>query len=114
MASYELASQFTEDAFAKEDLICERSACAAKILKGDPCFYIATIVIGQRGRFVCATCHRHYQGKAATSMRPTAQRPNPQRPNPQGNAQVIRQNINAAWRPGLIDFILASILHLLM
>ncbi|KAG2352477.1 hypothetical protein BDR07DRAFT_1480291 [Suillus spraguei] len=101
MASYELASQFTEDAFAKEDLICERSACAAKILKGDPCFYIATIVIGQRGRFVCATCHRHYQGKAATSMRPTAQRPNPQRPNPQGNAQVIRQNINAAWRPAV-------------
>jgi hypothetical protein len=47
MASYELASQFTEDAFAKEDLICERSACAAKILKGDPCFYIATIVVGQ-------------------------------------------------------------------
>ncbi|KAG2150989.1 uncharacterized protein EDB93DRAFT_1276702 [Suillus bovinus] len=101
MASYELASQFTEDVFAKEDLICERSACAAKILKGDPCFYIATIVIGQRGRFVCATCHRHYQGKAATSMRPTAQRPNPQRPNPQGNAQVIRQNINAAWRPAV-------------
>ncbi|KAG1808361.1 hypothetical protein EV424DRAFT_1543509 [Suillus variegatus] len=106
MASYELASQFTEDVFAKEDLICERSACAAKILKGDPCFYIATIVIGQRGRFVCATCHQHYQGKAATSMRPTAQRPNPQRPNPQhpnpqGNAQVIRQNINAAWRPAV-------------
>ncbi|KIK37537.1 hypothetical protein CY34DRAFT_15633 [Suillus luteus UH-Slu-Lm8-n1] len=96
MASYELASQFTEDVFAKEDLICERSACAAKILKGDPCFYIATIVVGQRGRFVCATCHRHYRGKAATSVRPTAQRP-----NPQVNAQVIRQNINAAWRPAV-------------
>ncbi|KAG1726456.1 hypothetical protein EDB19DRAFT_1944811 [Suillus lakei] len=96
MASYELASQFTEDVFAKEDLICECSACAAKILKGDPCFYIATIVIGQHGRFVCATCHRHYQGKAATSMRPTAQRL-----NPQGNAQVIWQNINAAWRPAV-------------
>ncbi|KAG1760020.1 hypothetical protein EDD22DRAFT_955335 [Suillus occidentalis] len=96
MASYELASQFTEDAFAKEDLICERSACAAKILKGDPCFYIATIVVGQRGRFVCATCHRHYRGKAATSVRPTAQHP-----NPQVNAQVIRQNINAAWRPAV-------------
>jgi hypothetical protein len=108
MASYELVSQFTEDAFAKEDLICERSACTAKILKGDPCFYIATIVIGQRGRFVCTACHRHYKGKAATSMRPTAQRP-----NPQVNAQLIRQNINAAWRPGLINFILTSILHLL-
>ncbi|KAG1878330.1 hypothetical protein F4604DRAFT_1680016 [Suillus subluteus] len=103
MASYELASQFTEDAFAKEDLICERSSCAAKIRKGDPCFYIATIVIGQRGRFVCAACHRHYQGKAATSMRPTAQRPNAHvnASNAQVNAQVIRQNINAAWRPAL-------------
>ncbi|KAG1773283.1 hypothetical protein EV702DRAFT_583738 [Suillus placidus] len=96
MASYKLVSQFTEDVFAKEDLICERSACAARILKGDPCFYIATIVIGQRGRFVCAACHRHYQGKAATSMRPTAQRP-----NPQANAQVIWQNINAAWKPAV-------------
>jgi hypothetical protein len=108
MASYKLASQFTEDVFAKEDLICERSACAAKILKGDPCFYIATIIIGQCGCFVCAACHRHYRGKAATSMRPTAQCP-----NPQVNAQVIQQNINAAWRPGLIDLILTSILHLL-
>ncbi|KAG1896357.1 uncharacterized protein F5891DRAFT_1247366 [Suillus fuscotomentosus] len=99
MASYEVVSQFTEDAFANEDRICERSTCAAKIHKGDPCFYIATIVTGQRGRFVCAACHRHYQGKAATSIRPTVQRP---------DAQVIRQNINAAWKPASVGAIQQS------
>ncbi|KAG0706908.1 hypothetical protein DFH29DRAFT_995495 [Suillus ampliporus] len=94
MASYELVSQFTEDAFAHEDRICERSACAAKIRKGEPCFYIATIVIGQRGHFVCGACHRHYEGKRATSVRPSVQRP---------DAQVIRQNINAAWKPASVQ-----------
>ncbi|KAG2136840.1 hypothetical protein BD769DRAFT_1664377 [Suillus cothurnatus] len=79
MASHELVSQFTEDTFANEDRICERSACAAKIWKGEPCFYIATIVVGKR----------------ATSVRPTSvQRP---------DAQVIRQNINAAWKPALVQ-----------
>ncbi|KAG1869626.1 hypothetical protein F4604DRAFT_1927030 [Suillus subluteus] len=91
MASHELVSQFTEDVFANEDHICECSTCAAKIRKGEPCFYIATIVVGQRGCFVCGPCHRHYQGKRATSIRPTSVQP--------PDAQVIRQNINAAWRP---------------
>jgi hypothetical protein len=97
MASHELVSQFTEDVFANKDRICERSACAAKIRKGEPCFYIATIVVGQRGRFVCGACHRHYEGKRATSVRPTSlQRP---------DAQVIRQNINAAWKPGSSSYL---------
>jgi hypothetical protein len=95
MASHELVSQFTEDAFANEDRTCERPACGAKIQKGQPCFYIATIVHGQPGRFVCGACHLRYQRKAATSVRPTgtgAHRP---------DAQAIRQNVNAARRPCL-------------
>ncbi|KAG0692869.1 hypothetical protein DFH29DRAFT_881978, partial [Suillus ampliporus] len=65
-----------------------------KIRKGEPCFYIATIVVGQRGHFVCGACHRHYEGKRATSVRPSVQRP---------DAQVIQQNINAAWKPASVQ-----------
>jgi len=67
----ELVSQFTEDAYAIQDCICERPACAAKILKGDPRFYIATIDANKQGRFVCGPCNLRYQKKAATSVRPS-------------------------------------------
>ena len=67
----ELVSQFTEDAYAKQDCICERPACGAKILKGEPRFYIATIDANKRGRFVCGSCNSRYQKKAATSVRPS-------------------------------------------
>jgi hypothetical protein len=66
----EPVSQFTEDAYAKQDCICECPACAAKILKGEPRFYIATIDANKRGRFVCGSCNSRYQKKAATSVRP--------------------------------------------
>jgi hypothetical protein len=91
MASHELVTQFTEDAFANEDRICQRPSCATKIRKGEPCFYIATIIQGQPGRFVCGACHQRYQRKAATGVRPSTGGllPDPQR---------IRQSVNAGQR----------------
>jgi hypothetical protein len=71
MAEYEIISQFTEDAYAKEDRICDRPVCRAKIRKGEPCFYVATIEPGQPGHNVCASCHAHYKKNPATSVRPT-------------------------------------------
>ncbi|KAG1784918.1 uncharacterized protein HD556DRAFT_1314653 [Suillus plorans] len=111
MSNYELVSQYTEDAFAKEDRLCQRPACGTNIAKGDPCFYVATIEHGKPGRYVCGPCHEHYQKKAATSVRP-AVRPTPGSasggssgfagrgpPDP----HVIRQSVNAGQRkPGLI------------
>ena len=70
MSNYELVSQYTEDAFAKEDRLCQCPACGANIAKGDPCFYVATIEHGKPGRYVCGPCHERYQKKAATSVRP--------------------------------------------
>ncbi|KAG1888209.1 hypothetical protein F4604DRAFT_1674598 [Suillus subluteus] len=43
MSNCELVSQYTEDAFAKEDRLCQHPACGANIAMGDPCFYVATI-----------------------------------------------------------------------
>lgn len=71
MSGYKLVTQYTEDAYAREDRICDRPACRANIRTGDPCFYVATIDPGQPGRHVCASCYSHYQKKAATSVRPT-------------------------------------------
>ncbi|KAG1908078.1 uncharacterized protein F5891DRAFT_1181105 [Suillus fuscotomentosus] len=76
MSNYELVSQYTEDAFAKEDWLCQHPACGANIAKGDPCFYVATIEHGKPGHYVCGPCHECYQKKAATSVRP-AVRPTP-------------------------------------
>jgi hypothetical protein len=70
--SYELVSQFTEDAFAAADRICERPSCRSIIKAGEPCLYVATIEPGQPGRKVCAACYARYEMKAATSRRPTA------------------------------------------
>ncbi|KAG2739151.1 hypothetical protein P692DRAFT_20756559 [Suillus brevipes Sb2] len=106
MSNYELVSQFTEDAFAKEDRLCQRPACGANIAKGDPCFYVATIEHGKPGCYVCGPCHERYQKKSATSVRP-AVRPTPGfasggssgftgrgPPDP----HVIRQSVNAGQR----------------
>jgi hypothetical protein len=72
MSGYELVSQFTEDAFAQEDRTCERPACGSKILKGEPCHYVATVDPGNPGRHVCASCYARYEKKAATWARPTS------------------------------------------
>ncbi|KAG1800558.1 hypothetical protein EV424DRAFT_1545696 [Suillus variegatus] len=76
MSDYELLTQYTEDAYAKEDQICDRPSCMTNIRTGEPCFYVATIKPGQRGHYVCESCHLHYENKRATSVRPTAT-PNP-------------------------------------
>jgi hypothetical protein len=70
MSGYELISQFTEDAFAKEDRICERPTCGSRILKGEPCHYVATVDPGNPGRRVCASCYARYEKKLATCARP--------------------------------------------
>ncbi|KAG2344991.1 hypothetical protein BDR05DRAFT_998601 [Suillus weaverae] len=107
MAEYEIVSQFTEDAYAKEDHICDRPVCRAKIRKGDPCFYVATIEPGQPGRNVCAPCYSHYKKNPATSVRPT-RRAEQLRPfaSAQGSIndrvtpdmRAIQQSVNAAQR----------------
>jgi hypothetical protein len=71
MSGYELLSQYTEDAFAQDDRLCERPACGAKICRGDPCFYVGTMDPRRPGRYVCGSCHERYRGKLATSVRPT-------------------------------------------
>ncbi|KAJ8586860.1 hypothetical protein M405DRAFT_843570 [Rhizopogon salebrosus TDB-379] len=74
MSGYELISQFTEDAFTKEDRICERPTCGSRILKGEPCHYMATVDPGNPGRRVCASCYARYEKKLATCARPQTSR----------------------------------------
>ncbi|KAG2028798.1 hypothetical protein BDR03DRAFT_1019335 [Suillus americanus] len=96
MAEYEIVSQFTEDTYAKEDRICDRPVCRAKIKKGEPCFYVATINPGQLGCNVCALCYSHYKKNLATSVRPTrrAEQLHPNRVIP--DLHTIQQLVNAA------------------
>ncbi|KAI5985225.1 hypothetical protein F5J12DRAFT_787428 [Pisolithus orientalis] len=61
-----LVTQFTEDAFTKEDRICQWSWCQALICKGEPCLYVATYDPAQPSKFVCEVCHRWYKNKPAT------------------------------------------------
>lgn len=96
MSDYELLTQYTEDAYAKADRICDRPSCQATIRTGEPCFYIATIEPGQRGRYVCASCHSHYGKKRATSVRPTGGRTSQYRIPP--DPRTIQQSVNAAQR----------------
>ena len=67
--SHDLVTQFTEDAFAKEDRVCQRSKCKALIRRGDPCHYVAAYNPAQPGKFVCVECFRWYQNKPATTAR---------------------------------------------
>ncbi|KAG2738583.1 hypothetical protein P692DRAFT_20758678, partial [Suillus brevipes Sb2] len=96
MSDYELLTQYTEDAYAKADRICDRPSCQATIRTGEPCFYIATIEPGQRGCYVCASCHSHYGKKRATSVRPTGGRTSQYRIPP--DPRTIQQSVNAAQR----------------
>ncbi|KAG1721251.1 hypothetical protein EDB19DRAFT_1835594 [Suillus lakei] len=100
MASLEVFTQFTEDAIAQEDRVCQRPSCAAKIRKGEPCHYIATVVHGQPGQFVCGACYQRYQRKAATGVRPSGVRL-AGRHSP--GLQNIRQSVNAAQRSSSIQ-----------
>jgi hypothetical protein len=69
----ELVSQFTEDAVAQEDRICDRPACRRRIVKNDPCHYVANMIVGQPGRFVCETCYVGYRQKISSSVRPSGE-----------------------------------------
>ncbi|KAG1735511.1 hypothetical protein EDB19DRAFT_1830189 [Suillus lakei] len=91
MVSLEVFTQFTEDAIAQEDRVCQRPSCATKIRKGEPCHYIATVVHGQPGWFVCGACYQCYQRKAATRVRPSGVRL-AGRHSP--DLQNIRQSLN--------------------
>ncbi|KAG2335574.1 hypothetical protein BDR05DRAFT_1006665 [Suillus weaverae] len=97
MSDYELLTQYTEDAYAKEDRICDRPSCMANIRTGEPCFYVATIEPGQRGRYVCESCHLHYKNKRATSVRPTGRTLQSQGHAPP-DPRTIQQLVNAAQR----------------
>src|SRR6267154_6890943 len=90
----ELITQFTEDAVSDQERTCQRPSCTTKIRKGDPCLYIATIVPGKAGRFVCGPCNRHYGRKLATGVRPTGGHA----PDPSIDPRIIRQSVNAAQR----------------
>ncbi|KAG1811330.1 hypothetical protein EV424DRAFT_1542551 [Suillus variegatus] len=70
----ELVSQFTEDAVAQEDRICDRPACCRRIVKNDPCHYVANMILGQPGHFVCETCYVGYRQKILSSVQPSGQR----------------------------------------
>ncbi|KAG1879968.1 hypothetical protein F4604DRAFT_1922644 [Suillus subluteus] len=98
MSDYELLTQYTEDAYAKEDQICDRPSCMANIRTGEPCFYVATIEPGQRGRYVCESCHLHYENKQATSVRPTGSRTLQSQGRAPPNPRTIQQLVNAAQR----------------
>jgi hypothetical protein len=102
----ELVTQFTEDAVADQERTCQRPSCTTKIRKGDPCFYIATIVPGKAGRFVCGPCNGHYERKLATGVRPTG-RP---APDPYIDPHMIRQSVNAAQRSCMSSSLLHSYL----
>ncbi|KAG1830255.1 hypothetical protein DFJ58DRAFT_848508 [Suillus subalutaceus] len=99
----ELVSQFTEDAVAKEDRVCGRPACRSTILKGAPCYYVATIVPGQPGRFVCEACYLRYSQKLSTSVRPSSVRPSSAQSQLLPNPHIIRQTVNAAQRKSTIN-----------
>ncbi|KAI5991632.1 hypothetical protein EDD15DRAFT_2368972 [Pisolithus albus] len=97
----EVSTQFTEDAFAKQDHYCERPKCGALIRQGEPEFYIATIEPGQRGRRVCSSCNLHYLHKPSTTVRKTdAVQPANHAPP---DALRIQKSVNAAQRGSSIN-----------
>ena len=66
-SSQDLVMQFTEDAFAKDDRVCQRSKCKVLIRKGEPCHYVAAYNPAQPSKFVCAECYGWYKNKPATT-----------------------------------------------
>ncbi|KAG1770854.1 hypothetical protein EV702DRAFT_1202184 [Suillus placidus] len=85
MPQFELVSQFTEDAFAAEDCVCERPVCRARIAKGDPCFYVGTVDPGKSGR------HPMRPTGSSSSVVPQLSRTFP-------DPRMICQTVNAAQR----------------
>ncbi|KAG1874468.1 hypothetical protein F4604DRAFT_1680991 [Suillus subluteus] len=72
-------------------------SCMANIRTGEPCFYVATIEPGQRGRYVCESCHLHYENKRSyfsETYSRTLQSQGRAPPNP----RTIQQLVNAAQR----------------
>ncbi|KAL4067086.1 hypothetical protein V8B97DRAFT_1919298 [Scleroderma yunnanense] len=63
----DLVTQFTEDAFTKEDHVCQQSKCQVPIQKGNPCHYIAAYNPAQPSKFVCGACYQWYKNKPATT-----------------------------------------------
>lgn len=104
----EVSSQFTEDAFAKQDRYCEWPKCGVLICQGEPQYYIATIKPGQQRRRVCSSCNLHYLRKPATTVHKTAAVQSDQvRTSSANNARTdyarpdphkIQQSVNAAQR----------------
>ncbi|KAI6106204.1 hypothetical protein EV401DRAFT_2124659 [Pisolithus croceorrhizus] len=99
----DVSTQFTEDAFAKQDHHCERPKCGQLIRQGEPEFYIATIEPGQRGQQVCSSCNLHYLRKPSTMVRKTVDTSNSSSNIPLGDhalpdALKIQKLVNAAQR----------------
>ena len=67
-SNQDIVMQFTEDAFAWEDRVCQWSSCQVPIRKGDPCHYVAAYDPTQPGKFVCGACYRWYKNKPATTI----------------------------------------------
>ncbi|KAI6016397.1 hypothetical protein BKA83DRAFT_4498028 [Pisolithus microcarpus] len=88
-SSQDLVTQFTEDAHAGADRVCDRSKCQTLIRKGDPCHYVASYNPAQPGKYVCDDCYKWYKSKPATTVRARGAQSLP-------NPQVIRQSISAA------------------
>ncbi|KAG1876491.1 hypothetical protein DFJ58DRAFT_865615 [Suillus subalutaceus] len=106
----ELVSQFTEDTVAQEDRNCDRPACRKCILKNDSCHYVANMIPGQPGRFVCEACFVGYQWKISSSVRPSARcaplilsqsHSSTSRLLP--DPQIIQQSVNATQRKSTIN-----------
>ncbi|KAI5989938.1 hypothetical protein EDD15DRAFT_2198291 [Pisolithus albus] len=81
-----IVTQFTEDAFAKEDRVCQRSRCQGRIRKGEPCHYVSAYDPAHPGKFVCEACYRWYMNKPTTTART----------NSLPDLQYIRQSISTA------------------
>ncbi|KAG1824345.1 uncharacterized protein BJ212DRAFT_1295533 [Suillus subaureus] len=56
MSDYELLTQYTKDAYSREDQICDHPSCKANIRTRDPCFYVAVIEPGQCGHYQHLIC----------------------------------------------------------
>ncbi|KAI6094249.1 hypothetical protein EDD16DRAFT_1522532 [Pisolithus croceorrhizus] len=68
----EIISQFTEDAVASQDMICQHPSCGKFIPKGDLCYYITTINPAKPGHLVCKSCLDWYSRKLSTTVRTRA------------------------------------------
>ena len=84
-----LATQFTEDVFATEDSVCQRTSCQAPILRGQPRHYVRSINDARRGKYYCGKCFERIQNSLSTVN-----------VSPLPDAQSIRRSISAAQSRG--------------